>query len=200
MAPVSGTSKIALKSLMLACVLTFGAVSGFARDKYETINAEAFGTGTELGHHIGVTINIYGFSTPADRELLVAAFNRGQNEGLVTALRKMQAVGHVEITGTLGYDCSYIEVTPTPTGRRILFATNREILFGEAFTNSQSKSYDLTAGILEINDQDKRKSTGVLFPAAQLIVNKEGQLQLELFRNPWKLVDIIDWNPTPGVN
>jgi len=196
----SGVLKIALKTLMLAYVITFGSFSGFARDKYETIDAQAFGTGTELGHNIGVTINIYGFSTPADRELLIAAFNRGQNEELVNTLRKMKAVGHVGITGTLGYDCSYIEMTPTPTGRRILFATNREILFGEAYTNSQSKSYDLTAGILEINDQDRRKSTGVLFPAAQLIVNKEGQLQLELFRNPWKLVDIIDWNPTPALN
>lgn len=200
MPPCSGISKIALKSLVLACALTIGTFPGFARDKYETIGAQAFGTGTQLGQNIGVTINIYGFSTPADRALLVEAFNSGQNKGLVTALRKMKAVGHVEITGTLGYDCAYIEMTPTPTGRRILFATNREILFGESFTDSQSKSYDLTAGALEINDQDKRKSTGILYPAAQLIVNKKGQLQFDVVRNPWKLVNIIDWKGTPGLN
>jgi hypothetical protein len=199
MPTISRISKIALKSLVLACALTIGTVPGFAGDKYETIQAQAFGTGTELGHNIGVSIDIYGYSTPADRELLVEAFNRGQNTGLVSALRKMKAVGRVKITGALGDDCAYIEMTPTPTGRRILFATNRPILFGEAFTNSQSKSYDLTAGILEINDQDKRKSTGVLFPAAQLIVNNKGELQLDLVRNPWKLVDIIDWNGTPGL-
>ena len=196
----SGISKIALKSLVLACALTVGIVPGFAGDTNETIGAQAFGTGTELGHNIGVTLNIYGLSTPEDRQLLVQAFNRGQNEGLVTALRKMKPVGRVRITGTVGFDCSFIEMTPTPTGRKILFATNREILFGEAFMNTQSKSYNLTAGVLEINDQDKRKSTGRLYPAAQLIVNKEGQLQLELLRNPWNLVSIIDWKGKPGLD
>jgi hypothetical protein len=52
----------------------------------------------------------------------------------------------------------------------------------------------LTAGELEINDSDKNKSAGVLFPAAQLVINKEGQLEYQLRQNPWKLVNIIDWN------
>jgi hypothetical protein len=52
----------------------------------------------------------------------------------------------------------------------------------------------LTPGEIEINDKDKSKSTGVLYPAAQLVINKEGQLQIELRKNPWKLVNIIDWN------
>ena len=74
------------------------------------------------------------------------AFEAGQNKGLVNALQKMKAVGHVEITGTLGYDCAYIKMTPTPTGRKIVFVTNRQIRFGEAFTDSQTMSFDLTAG------------------------------------------------------
>jgi hypothetical protein len=52
----------------------------------------------------------------------------------------------------------------------------------------------LTAGEIEINDKDKSKSAGVLYPAAQLVINKEGQLQIELRKNTWKLVNIIDWN------
>src|ERR1700746_786610 len=111
-----------------------------ARDKYETIDAQAFGTGTQLGANIGVTLNIYEFSTPADRSILVQAYQKGQNQGLVTALSKMRAVGHIEITGTLGNDCAYIEMTPTPTGRKIAFATNRQIRFAEAWTDSQTMS------------------------------------------------------------
>ena len=89
---------------------------------------------------------------------------------------------------------------PTPTGRKIVFVTNRQIRFAEAWTDSQTMSYDLTAGIIEINDQDKSKSTGVLYPAAQLILDKQGQLQWDLNQNPWRLVDILDWKGTPGVN
>jgi hypothetical protein len=158
------------------------------------------GTGTQLGQNIGVTLNIYEFSTPADRTNLVQAFEKGQSQGLANALGKMKAVGHVEITGTLGYDCSYIRMTPTPTGRKIVFVTNRQIRFGEAFFDTQSQSFNLTAGILEINDQDKSKSTGTLYPAAQLILDKTGQLQWDLTQNPWTLSDVLDWAGTAGVN
>lgn len=195
-----GTSKIAFKGLVLAGALMIGTHPGFARDKYETIEAQAFGTGTQMGQNIGVTLNIYEFSTPADRVVLANAFEQGQNKGLVNALQRMKAVGHVEITGTLGFDCAYIRMTPTPTGRKIVFVTNRQIRFGEAYTDSQTMSFDLTAGELIIDDTDKSKSTGQLFPAAQLIMDKEGKLQLDLNQNPWRLVDIIDWKGTAGVN
>jgi hypothetical protein len=52
----------------------------------------------------------------------------------------------------------------------------------------------LTAGEFDLNDSDKNNSAGVLYPAAQLIINKKGELQFELRKNPWKLVEIIDWN------
>jgi hypothetical protein len=186
------------------CVVVIGIAllsihPGYA-GKYETLEAQAWGTGTQMGQNIGVTLNIYEFSTPADRVTLVQAFEKGQNQGLTTALSKMKAVGHVEITGTLGYDCSYIRMTPTPTGRKIVFVTNRQIRFGEAYTDSQTMSFSLTAGEFDLNDQDKSKSVGQLYPAAQLILDKQGQLQLDLNQNPWRLSDVLDWAGTPGVN
>jgi hypothetical protein len=192
--------KAVIGAALLLGALVAASVPGFARDKYETIDATAFGTGTQLGQTIGVTLNIYEFSTPADKQVLVQAYDKSQNQGLVNALQKMKAVGHVEITGTLGYDCSYIKMIPTPTGRKIVFVTNRQIRFGEAFFDTQSQSFNLTAGILEINDQDKSKSTGVLYPEAQLVIDKQGQLQWDLNQNPWRLSDLIDWKGTAGVN
>jgi hypothetical protein len=193
-------TKFAVISTVMLAFLLVGNRPAFSRDKYETIEAQAFGTGTQMGQNIGVTLNIYEFSTPADRVTLLQAFEKAQNQGLVNALQRMRAVGHVEITGTLGYDCAYIRMTPTPTGRKIVFVTNRQIRFGEAFFDTQSQSFNLTAGELDINDSDKSKSTGVLYPEAQLILDKEGKLQLDLNQNPWKLVDVIDWKGTAGVN
>jgi hypothetical protein len=200
MSAYSKAVKISLKSLLVLGLAMFVIHPGFARDKYETLEAQAWGTGTQMGQSVGVTLNIYEFSTPADRVTLVQAFEKGQNQGLTTALSKMKAVGHVEITGTLGYDCSYIRMTPTPTGRKIVFVTNRQIRFGEAYTDSQTMSFSLTAGVFELNSQDKSKSTGQLYPAAQLILDKEGQLQLDLNQNPWRLSDVLDWAGTAGVN
>ena len=193
-------TKMIAGAVLLLGVLIAGSHPGFARDKYETLEATAFGTGTQLGANIGVTLNIYEYSTPADRQILIQAYEKGQNQGLVNALQKMKAVGHVEITGTLGNDCSYIKMIPTATGRKIIFVTNRWIRFGEAYYDTQSQSFNLTAGIIEINDQDKSKSTGVLYPAAQLVLDSQGQLQWDLRENSWKLVDVLDWQGTAGVN
>ena len=177
-----------LSLLMIAGVSAFGQ-----RGSTETIDATAFGTSTQLGRNVGVKIIIYEFSSPEDRDILVQAFQQGQNDGLVNALEKMKSVGRIAIPGTLGFDLSYIREILTPTGRTIRFVTNRKIAFGEAYWSTQSKSFNLTAGEINLNDNDKSKSDGVLFPAAQLIVNKEGELQLDLNQNAWKLTNIIEW-------
>ena len=152
------------------------------------------GTSTQLGAVVNVKVTINRFSTDEERQTLVAAFKKGQSPGLVDALSKMDPVGRIAITGTVGYDLAYIRLIRTPTGRKIRFATNRLIRFGEAYYNTQSKAYDLTAGEFDLDNADKNKSTGILFPASQLIINKKGELQFELRKNPWKLVNIIDWN------
>ncbi len=186
-------------TLVATAVLLLVAMSGplaFARDKNETIDATAYGTSTQLGRNVGVTVIIYEFSTPEDRQILVDAFQKGQNQGLVNALQKMKAVGRIQIPGTLGYDLSFIRLFETPTGRKIRFVTNRKISFGEAYANTQSQSFDLTAGELDLNDQDKSKSTGVLYPACQFTINKDGEMQIELNQNAWRLSNIIDWKGT----
>ena len=204
--PNSKESKLRLPANVAACLsillaaLMITSVASFARDKNETIAATAFGTGNQMGQTFGISVIIYDFSTPEDKQLLVDAFQKGKERGLVNTLSKMKAVGHISITGTLGFDLSFIRLIETPTGRKIRFITNRPITFGEAWRDSQSQAFNLSAGELDLNDQDKGKSTGLLFPAAQLVIDKEGQLQFELTQNSWRVADLIDWKGTPGVN
>ena len=180
-------------SIAAVALLAMTAVSGFAREKYETIDAQAYGTSTQLGKNFTVRLIIYEYSTPEDRKILIDSFQKGQNDGLVNALEKMKAVGRITMPNTLGFDVSYIREVKTPTGRSIRFITNRKIAFGEAYWNSQSKSFNLTAGEINIDDQDKKKSAGVLFPATQLTINKDGEPQWDLRMNPWKLNNVIVW-------
>jgi hypothetical protein len=162
--------------------------------KSATIDATAQGTSTQLGSQVSVKVIINRFSTEEERQQLIAAFKQGQSPGLVKALSKMEPAGRIAITGTLGYDLAYIRLIKTPNGRTIRFATNRLIRFAEAYANTQSTAFDLTAGEFQLDNQDKDKSTGVLFPACQLVINNKGELQFELRKNPWKLVNVIDWN------
>lgn len=177
---------------MLLAFLSLGAtVASFAADAMEVIDATATGTSTQLGKIVSIKLLIYSYSTPEDRKTLMDAFQQGQNQGLVNALEKMKAVGRIQIPGTLGYDVAYIREIPTPTGRKIRFVTNRKISFGEAARNTQSQAYNLTGGEIDIDKADNKKSAGVLYPAAQLVINKAGELQIELRKNPWKLTNII---------
>ena len=197
---VPKSPKIALASLVITCLLIAGSTPGFSANKSETIDATAMGTSTQMGSTFSITLNIYDYSSQADKQILVQAFQQGKDKGLVNALSKMKAAGHIEVTGSLGYDCSYIQMIPTPTGRKIRFVTNRPLKFGEVYWDTRSTDYNLTAGEFDVNDTDKSKSTGVLYPAAELVIDKQGELQMNLIGNPFNLVDVIDWKGTPGVN
>ena len=200
LAPRSHT--LVVGSLMLICLFSLGSASAFSQDrsKPETIEATATGTDTQLGKDFNITLIIYEYSPQADKQILTEAFQSGKDQGLYNALSKMKSVGHIAVTGTLGYDVSYIQMTPTPTGRKIRFVTNRLLRFGEVYRDSLSASYNLTAGEFDINDADKSKSTGAFYPEAELVLDKQGDLHMNLVGNPWKLVDVIDWKGTPGVN
>ena len=188
--------KVALCSFLAVTMLAAEVAFAVPPDtrKTMTIDATAMGTSTQMGQVVSVKVTIYEFSTEEDRTILIEAFKQGKQQGLVNALTKMKAVGRIAITGTLGYDLSFIRLIPTPTGRKIRFITNRQIRFGEAYYNTRSRDYDLTGGEIDINDSDKDKSGGVLYPATKFVINKDGQLEFQLFKNPWKLTNIIDWD------
>ncbi len=59
------TYKVAIGSVLLVGLLILASTLAFSRGpKSETIEASAFGTGTQMGQEIGVTLDIYDFSNP----------------------------------------------------------------------------------------------------------------------------------------
>ena len=158
--------------------------------KRETFQATATGQGTQLGKMHSVNIIINEYSTAEDQQALLEAFTSKGMEGLSNALSKMKSKGRLSITGTLGYEVTYIRSFPTATGRKIRLATNRAIRFGEAWADGRSMDYSLSALELEINNDGK--STGILLPAAKFKLDKEKHLEIEAYQNPWKLVNIQD--------
>ena len=182
-----------LGSLLVLGLMAVGSIPSLSQDrpKPEIIQAVAMGTSTQVGQQFHVRLIINEYSTEEDRQILIEAFEKGKNQGLVNALEKMRAVGRIAIEGTLGYDISYIRSIPTPTGRKIRFITNRLLRFGETYYSTRSADYNLTGGELDLNDQDRSKSTGVLYPLAKLRLDKDKQLSLDLNMNPWILVSIL---------
>src|ERR1700743_563774 len=116
-APRFVARKFGYIGLLFAMILS-AAMSASSQDdrKSETISARAMGTSTQMGQNVDIKVIINQFSTPEDRQVLVDAFKKGQSQGLVNALSKMKPVGRIAITGTVGYDLSYIALIPSPTG------------------------------------------------------------------------------------
>lgn len=74
--------------LILIGVLMLMAIPGFSHNKNETISATAWGTSTQLGANVSVTLIIYQYSTPADRELLVQVSSRAPTKAWSKLCRK----------------------------------------------------------------------------------------------------------------
>ena len=62
--------------------------------------------------------------------------------------------------------------------------TNRLLRFGEVYCDTQSQSFNLTAGEIDLNDQDKSKSTGVLIPCASSQSTRRGRFSFRSIRIP----------------
>jgi hypothetical protein len=182
-----------LPILLLAGTFMLETTSGFASEaKSESIQA----TYSQAGNAIAVTLIIYNYSTPLDLQLS-AAFQQGQDRGLAAALFKTKAVGHCSITGTLSYDVAFIQMVPTPTGRKITFITSRPHPFNESDPTGLSPPFDLAVGQFDLNDADPSKSTGFLYPASKLVIDPQGEFHYDLAGNPWSLVNVLDSKPTP---
>lgn len=182
---------LAIAGAAIVILLTSTSSSAQKLPKKIYIQAQAMGTSTQMGRNFNMTLIIEEFSTDDERAGLLEAFQQKGNEGLVNALSKMHAKGRMSITGTLGYDIAYAKQFPQPDGSIVLrIATDRPLRFGEVWADTRSADYNLS-GVEIIVPKDKKKITGTLYPACEFKMNKNGQLQMELYQNPWTLVNIM---------
>ena len=188
--PKRSSMWIALVSAVTVVFLTSSSTSAQKLPKSIYIQAQAMGEQQQMGRTFNITLIIEEFSPTSDQQGLVEAFTQKGNEGLTNALNKMHSKGRMSITGTLGYDVSYIRQWPQPDGStKYRLVTNRPITFGEVWGDSRSMDYSIS-GVELLIYPDHKKNTGTLFPLVKLKMNKENHLELETFQNPWKLVDV----------
>ena len=177
---------------LVAGLLCLGGLWVFAAD-YERIEAIAQGQGTQMRIRQNVSIIIYEFSTDEDQKALKEAFAAAGQKGLFNAVSKMQSHGRIALSGTLGYDINYIKEFKIPEGRKIRMVTDRLIRFGEAWGDTRSKEYELSAFEI-ILGPDKDSSSGMLFPRIKLQLDeKTNEVQIKAYENPFKLLNISDY-------
>jgi len=173
---------------LMVCLLLLLASGGIAEAQERmTIQATAMGTSTQLGKMVDVTIYIEQFSTPDDRKALLDAFASSGQSGLVKTLGDMKPKGRVRFSsGGVGNDVKYIIELPSKEGRRIRLVTDRNLAFGELYSGTRSREYDV--GAIELVLMPDGKGSGTVLPACKLKMNKKTQqIEIEAYQNPWKL-------------
>lgn len=177
--------------ITLVITLFLIGVSSFGQKQERMkIQANMRGTGTQMGQLYNVNISIEQFSSPVDQKVLIDAFNKSGNEGIVNALTKMSPKGRISPTFSVGNDVKYIREFPSEKGRRFRLVTDRNISFGEARGMTRSKDYSLSAVDITITP-DGKKSFGTFLPACKLKLNKKKEIEIEALQNPWKLSNIV---------
>jgi len=156
-----------------------------------TIQATAMGTSTQMGKMVDVNIHIEKFSTQDDRKVLIDAFNRSGQDGLVDALDHMKEMGRFGTPYGVGNAVKYIIELPPDKGRRhIRLVTDRRLAFGELYASTRSREYSVGAIDLFLTP-DGKGSEGKALPACKLKVNKKTQqIDVETYQFPWNLTNL----------
>ena len=178
---------------LMIFVLMLASVCAFAQYKTTTFEAIAYGQGRQAAQSYGVKIVITGYSTFDDRDALMKVFLEKGSQGLADALKKMPSLGKLSFTGEADYDIRYVKVIPTDTGRTIRVVTDRFMTGAEARGRTNLSYADYNLSVVELNiSNDKKKSTGTFLPACELLINKDKGIEVQAYRNPWRLEYITE--------
>jgi hypothetical protein len=175
----------------LAAVATGTALR--AADAKASFSAEAANlSNVGPGGHLGrVDITITRWSTDQERETLRTALVENGTEGLLKQLQKMEPVGFIRGSDTIGWDLRYAHETTTAEGKRkIVFATDRPISWLEARNQPRTMDYRFTVGELRVDDQGKGQ--GQLAVAVKVNYNPTDKvLELENYASePLRLMNV----------
>jgi len=169
-------------------MVVLASVCALAQYKTVTYEAIAYGEGRQMAQSYGIKIVITGYSTFEDRDALMKVFLEKGSQGLADALKKMPSLGKLSFTGEADYDIRYVKVIPTDTGRTIRVVTDRFQTGAEAKGRTNLSYADYNLSVVELNiSNDKKKSTGTFLPACEFLMTKDKGIEVQAYRNPWRL-------------
>ena len=130
---------------------------------------------SEMGGGAGVVqIEIYRWSTDAERQSLLDKLATKGPDATMTALMKLPQVGFIKTPDSLGYALFYARQTPLPDGgHRVVMATDRSLTFGQMIRQGIANEYDYSVVQMEFPKSGKGKGTLVL--AGEALIDPKTQ-------------------------
>jgi len=137
-----------------------------------------------------IQITIDRWSTAAERNTLIDAFDNKGQDGLLNQLERMKAAGYIKLPTTLGYDLRYTREVRNPDGgRRIIVGTDRRMTASEEINRPITTDYPFT--IIELHLNKANVGDGRLSALTKIKTNKkEGTIELEAYGDAAKLTEV----------
>jgi hypothetical protein len=121
-----------------------------------------------------VQITIERWSTMAERQELVTAFQQHGSDGLLRALQNASRKGFIRTPNSLGWELRYTRQVPGEDGgRRIIIATDRPIGTREALNQPRTIDYPFT--LIEMRLDKNDKGEGKMALATKISLSKDKQ-------------------------
>jgi len=140
-----------------------------------------------------VEIGLWGWSTEADRDMLITTLQEKGSDALLNALTSLPPLGYIRMPNTLGWSIYYARQTDMPDGsKKIVMATNRKLLYGEVARQTRSAEYDFTLLEIHFKKGSMEKGEGKLAAAAKVTFdNKTHKIEIENYEAmPVQLKDV----------
>ncbi len=158
----------------------------------ETFTARAFQM--QSGQTGFVEINIYRWSTDAEREALLGILKEAGQQAMIEELQKLPQVGYIKMPNTMGVALFYARSNTLPDGsRQVVLGTDRSI--GMATMAPQASQYDAT--IIEMRfKKGSDKGEGKIVLAGKVGFGKDGKAQISNYQGqPVRLMDVKSAKP-----
>jgi hypothetical protein len=137
-----------------------------------------------------IQITIDRWSSEAERNTLIDAFDSKGQDGLLRELERMKPTGYIKLPNTLGYDLRFAREVPNPDGgRRIIVGTDRRMTMSEEVNRPITTDYPFT--IIELRVNKANVGQGALSALTKIKTNKkEGTIELEAYGDAAKLTEV----------
>lgn len=143
-------------------------------------------------HRTGIVkIAIDRWSTPEERDQLVAALTQGGEQGLLAALQKTPSVGTIRTPDSLSWYLHYAHQVVQPDGRRhIHIATDRPVRFWEEFYQTRSAQYPFM--LIELDLDKDGHGEGRLSYATKIMARpEERRIEIETYASEPVLLEDV---------
>jgi len=149
---------IAVVSVIAVLVLALGAIPAAAKKKEIIESFEANAIMQTAGAGSMAQINIYRWSSDAERDEILGVIKSAKSgdRDVAKALRGQEKAGYAFMSGRQGYPLRYAREFKMGDGKRqIILATDRPVSFQEGYTDSMAGDFDVTIIILNVDENGK---------------------------------------------